>query len=695
MNEIFNVANLRQAWERTLESDGCAGADGVSLEWFADNIEEELELLSRELSSGTYQPLPLTRFFVPKADGGKRPLCVLTVRDRIAQNAVINVIAPVFESEFEACSFAYRKGRSVQQALQQVVALQEQGYVWVVDADISAFFDNVNHSLLLDRVREIVPEAHIIRLIELWLKAKIYDGQLMTEPTKGVPQGSPLSPMLANLYLDTFDEQMLADGQKLVRFADDFLILCKSKPKAEAALQLTKKVLTGLELALNEDKTRITDFAAGFKFLGAEFIHNLCLVPLRGSKKNAVHAPVQMPPPLPLLRIRPTTRTPFNPALKAALQFAAMETPDLFTRQSFNPPFVESSSLPAASSPFPPPKLSTLRTLYLHEHGTVLRCEDEHLRVSKDDVELADFPAFKIDLIVLFGNTQITTPAMKFCLSHNIPVILLSGRGEYFGSIETTNSENVLLHQQQFARYHEVGFALEVARSIVAGKIANCRALLQRRQRGISDKKIARAIDAMLEIKGGLLLADTIDEVRGYEGAASKAYFEGLNACLSPPFTLAGRNRRPPLDPVNALLSFGYTLLFYNIYALVKGRGLAPYVGSLHELRQGHPALCSDLIEEFRAPVVDGLVTSVLNKKIIKPGDFYYAETSSGARGCFLADAARKAFVAQFEERINTVVMHPGAGIQTTWRGCIDLQVGHYIKVVRGEIPAYQPLEIR
>jgi CRISPR-associated protein Cas1 len=287
---------------------------------------------------------------------------------------------------------------------------------------------------------------------------------------------------------------------------------------------------------------------------------------------------------------------------------------------------------------------------------------------------------------------------MKFCLRNNIPVILLSGRGEFFGAIESTGNENVVLQQHQFARLADDQFVFDTARRIVDGKIANCRALLQRRGRtraAAADERITRAVAAIEEIKKKLSSAGTIDEVRGYEGAAAARYYEALGACFSPPFEFKGRTRRPPLDPVNALLSFGYTLLFYNIYAIARGRGLSPYVGTLHSIRQGHPALCSDLIEEFRAPVVDALVTTLLNKRIIGQGDFHFAETSSGARGCFLTDQARRTFITQFEQRINTLVRHPLAGVNTTWRGCIDIQVGHYVQLLRGSAPAYLPIEMR
>ncbi|MCA1626374.1 MAG: reverse transcriptase/maturase family protein [Acidobacteria bacterium] len=273
---VCRRGSLRAAWERVEESDGCAGIDGVTLARFACRLEAELERLRDELTSGKYCALPLLRFAVPKGDGGERLLCVPAVRDRVAQHAVIGSVGPVFEAEFEACSFAYRRGRSVRQALREVERWREAGYVWAVEADITAYFDHIDHGLLLARVGELVRDAKILRLIEGWVAARVYDGRRLQTMQKGLPQGSPISPLLANLYLDSFDEEVNAGGRKLVRFADDFLILCQTKPKAEQALHLTRRLMESLRLTLREDRTRVTNFASGFKYLGALFTHSCC-----------------------------------------------------------------------------------------------------------------------------------------------------------------------------------------------------------------------------------------------------------------------------------------------------------------------------------------------------------------------------------------------------------------------------------
>jgi hypothetical protein len=192
----------------------------------------------------------------------------------------------------------------------------------------------------MSRVAELVDHPRILRLISQWIAARVYDGQAITQMEKGLPQGAPISPMLANLYLDTFDEQMLHSGQKLVRFADDFLVLCKSKPRAEDALRLTKSLLSGLRLTLNDDKTRVTNFAEGFKYLGATFTRSLVLVPPPRRNVAALQPDVMMPPPLPILRVNTgrSARRPFNPGMREGMreafdEIATREVPSYFTRQ--------------------------------------------------------------------------------------------------------------------------------------------------------------------------------------------------------------------------------------------------------------------------------------------------------------------------------------------------------------------------
>ncbi len=266
---------LHQAWSKAYENQGCAGVDRQTLMAFAGQLHLNLETLRNEVLYETYQPLPLLRVELEKPDESLRLLSIPTVRDRVLQTAVTRVIEPLFEAEFEECSFAYRKGRSVEQALERKQSLQRQGYHWVVDADIQGFFDNIDHTLLMMEVSKLITDVGLLRLIQQWLHATVADCNRKFVLHKGVAQGSPLAPLLSNLYLHHLDEALLDNNLCLVRFTDDFLILCKSRNRAEQALELTDSVLRQLRLSLNTRKTRIVHFDQGFRFLGVQFIRSL------------------------------------------------------------------------------------------------------------------------------------------------------------------------------------------------------------------------------------------------------------------------------------------------------------------------------------------------------------------------------------------------------------------------------------
>jgi group II intron reverse transcriptase/maturase len=305
--ELTARRTLHAAFERVRDNGGCPGADGMTIRQFEANLEPELDRLEDRLLRRCYRPFPLLRFEVGKAGAGVRCLSVPTVRDRVAQSAVYLVTREVFEAELEDASHAYRRGRSVRTAIHQVNRLREQGYRYLVDADIDSFFDTIPHARLIERLRRLRLDPYLHRLFEQWISVEVYDGRTVAPLTKGVPQGSVISPMLANLFLDQLDENFALFGQAIVRYADDFLVLCKSPEAAAQALELTDYLVAELELHLNRDKTRTTSFDQGFEFLGAIFVKNSVYLPFETSHRES--APPAVPPPLDLwtyLEIRAT-----------------------------------------------------------------------------------------------------------------------------------------------------------------------------------------------------------------------------------------------------------------------------------------------------------------------------------------------------------------------------------------------------
>ncbi|MCB1809947.1 MAG: CRISPR-associated endonuclease Cas1, partial [Candidatus Competibacteraceae bacterium] len=510
---------------------------------------------------------------------------------------------------------------------------------------------------------------------------------------KGLPQGSPLSPLLSNLYLDHLDEALVSENLRLVRYADDFLILCKHQEQAEEALELTADVLAALRLTLNQAKTRIIDFERGFRFLGVQFVRSLVLQ-CRYPETTASDVDKNLPQTVPATQLEHVANTSASPdipatpgALALALQEALAEQPDELPAANITETAAPNEREPSSANE------PHLQTLYITEHGCVLGKQSERFIVRREGQVIQEIPALKVDQIMIFGNSQITTQAMQFCLLEKIPIVLLSGKGRYFGVVDSMDTDPVLLHRDQFACAADDEFCLRIAKAIVQGKLANMRLILRRYARKREAEPLRQADTAMRGYSGTIDQASTLDQLRGYEGAVSKFYFQGLRSLLTPDWGFDKRVRQPPTDPVNSLLSYGYTLLFYNVYSLARARGINAHVGFLHPLRAGHPALISDLMEEFRALVVDALVLNLILNKRLTPTDFLMPEKPGAP--CLLSDSARKQFIHAFEQKMNATVTHPLTGLQLDYRRCIDQQVQLMAAVIRGRRERYQAMVLR
>ncbi len=269
-DDWINLPSLYAAFYSVKENHGCAGVDGVTIEMFETDLGNNLKQLNDELVRQIYSPLPLLKMLVDKGNDEPRALCVPPVKDRVVQTAMLQDIGPLLDKEFEDCRFAYRKGHSIRQAINKIKQYYEQGYHWIVDADIDAYFDNVVHQLLLTKIKKYIHDPYIQLLIEQWLKTEVWDGTSLTVLQKGIPQGSPISPVLANLFLDEFDEELIRNHYRIIRFSDDFIIMGKKLKEAKKGLQLSKEILEKLLLKLDEEE--IVSFEQGFTFLGVTFV---------------------------------------------------------------------------------------------------------------------------------------------------------------------------------------------------------------------------------------------------------------------------------------------------------------------------------------------------------------------------------------------------------------------------------------
>ena len=275
MDKVWTETNLLSSWLAVTRNDGAAGVDRQSVAAFRARYGEELKRLSEELRSDRYERQPARRVWIDKPGSkDKRPLGIPCVRDRVVEGAIRQVLEPIFEGEFAEHSYGFRPKHSAQEAVARVEGLLAAGYTWIVDADAKSYFDSIPQGPLLARVAERVSDRRLLRLIQQSLRAGVMEAMKEWQPTEqGTPQGSVLSPLLANIYLNPLDHQMAQAGYQMTRYADDFVIQCRSQAEAQAALAAVKAWMAKAGLALHPEKTRIVDATqrGGFEFLGWHF----------------------------------------------------------------------------------------------------------------------------------------------------------------------------------------------------------------------------------------------------------------------------------------------------------------------------------------------------------------------------------------------------------------------------------------
>jgi group II intron reverse transcriptase/maturase len=261
---------MMQAFKAVKKNRGAAGIDKVSIGMFQENLDANLAALKRDLKKGTFTPKPLRRVWIAKDAKGTqfRPLGIPAVRDRVAQEVMRRLLEPIFEPLFHDCSFGFRGGRSCHMAIERVLSFHKEGDRVTLDADISGFFDNIPHKLIVDAVASEVADGNILGLVEKFLAAGVMEGGVFKPTTIGTPQGGVVSPLLANIVLNQLDWRLEQAGYRFVRYADDFVVVCKNRQQAEAALALVEEIMTDLGLSLSPEKTKIASYGKGYEFLG-------------------------------------------------------------------------------------------------------------------------------------------------------------------------------------------------------------------------------------------------------------------------------------------------------------------------------------------------------------------------------------------------------------------------------------------
>jgi CRISPR-associated protein Cas1 len=338
-------------------------------------------------------------------------------------------------------------------------------------------------------------------------------------------------------------------------------------------------------------------------------------------------------------------------------------------------------------------------TLYIIEQGSTLTIDGERLIVEREGVQISAVPLVKVSDVIIFGNSTLSTPALKRLLDRGIELSFLTLRGRYQGRLVGMATPHVGLRREQYRRADDDAWALTQAQRIVEGKLRNCRALLQRfaRNRSSVDPEVPATISALGDLIARVPRTTRITALLGVEGSATARYFRGLRALFDPEWRFQDRNRRPPTDPVNAALSLGYTLLQHKILGAVQTVGFDPYLGFLHQPDAHRPALALDMMEEFRPLIIDSLVLRCCSDGRLSQDDFSTGDADS-PYAVRMSDDAKRRFITAFEERLRVTLTHPegadrGPG-EVDYLRCFELQARRLARAVRGGEP-YAPLVAR
>jgi CRISPR-associated protein Cas1 len=671
LDDAWSAPALLAAWRRLASRQERHAFDERDLARLEANPTAACGVLAAQIGAGHYRFQPLKAVALAKSGGGQRLLLVPPLMDRVVHAALAQAIGDAVDATFHDASYAYRPGRGVAHACAHVERILRQGFEWLLDADIRECFDRLLHAPIVAalKVRGLWHDR------AAWLLRAMLRAEVEAAPragfdapcclARGLPQGSPLSPVLSNVALDALDRALAQADLEFVRYADDFIVFARDEQSARRAQDVAAAALQPLGVELNPDKTAIRRCADGFSFLGQRFASQEL----------------------------PAAAVPAVPCAAAAVpnqDAAGGDAGGAPTALDEAVPAGEESHADRQSVEQASPSLDPLlRTLYLLDTHATLERDGDALVVRAEGKPPLKVPAARLHQVLAFGAATLTSGAVALCLERSIPVVILSGRGRYFGVIDPLRIDNLEIQRAQFRAYEDQALRLRIATGLVAGKIANSLTMLRRWNRHHPLPDAAELFDQLRLARAHASEATSVAQLRGIEGAAAAAYWRAAGKLISKEWRFAGRRRNPPPDPVNSMLSYGYTVLYYNVLTLIVGRGLHPQLGFLHATRSGYHPLAFDMMEEFRAPIVDALVFDLVLNRKVRLEEFTWPEAPG--EPCLMSMSLRRGFVHAFERKISTLLRHPRFRVLLDYRRIIDAQILQMIGALRGQLPQYLP----
>lgn len=587
------------------------GPDGLTIDELSKIGRTGIQQLSKTVLAGTYEPGDVERFQLEKADGGQRSIVVWSLKDRWLQRAAAQQLSLVIDRWLSQSSFAYRAGLSRQHAQQSYKRAFRQGYRFGIKADIHAFFDSVDRERLHALCQGLFPQEPLIPLIFRWLEqGDPPSDSTSSERPQGLPQGSPLSPILSNLFLDQFDQELNQYDFKLIRFADDFMVMFKSEDNRKATLGLIERVLEQLGLRLEPHKTQHFQPEDTIEFLGYQLIQGEA----RTHKESKASDIVEVEP----RQVRP---------------WKSLFQPDWELGQ----------------------------VIYITSQMKKITSQGSCLVIENYQGEKQKIPWKKIRQIAVVGKQRMSGGVFYRCLQEEIPVTFQRLNGTSYGQLIPERSyyqKHIAPIQWQQFQAPEV--CLAWAKSVVRAKIHN--------QGVVMKRQLSKLPEYTHKLMKQVEQCQSLETLRGVEGNAAKLYFRDFGKFVKP-FSFTGRTYHPPDGPVNAMLSFGYTLLYHRVNSALLRAGLDTRTGFLHQGRGRHAALASDMMEELRY-IVDRVVLSMIHLKMIQEEHFTASEEGGPKNRLF--GEGYKIFVRRFEMTMQRTFYSEGSQDHITHNTYLD-----------------------
>jgi len=706
LERIVTPSNLLDA-ANTLRSKA-AGLDGKTLKDFRNN-PKRLETLSQEILTGRYTPEPLRRIHLEKADGQTRPIAVGAAKDRIVQKCLAMALTPYFDPTFSPYSFGYRPDIGVLQAIRHVKTHLQEGYRLVFKSDIENFFETIPHDRLLARLEREIADNRLVGLIALFLQNGTFDGFDYTHHPEGVHQGDPLSPLLANIYLDGMDRWLEKEGIVFARFADDFVLLFKTQKARKKGIEALKAFLSTLGLGLNSTKSYTADTdEEGFDFLGYRFYQNLILIENERLQKQVSRLYKLAKKAWPIARYVDETavlieglehyylqiidpQSPQFSHLQRALhdsatrRFAkafaqkelrtkkealplALRLPSLgisvssAERRAFAKAIVDAAKTMAtdtaktAKSALGRKKQHYARqmalstTLIVEKYGAVLGIAKKRIVLKEKRKIVHSLPVKRCERILIqTPGASLSSALVRRCVDEGIAIDFIDKDATPYAALVSYKQSVAPRTLRQLALYDRLAYRQKQAAAFVRAKLKNQRNYLKYLNK--HHRQLQSQIDAIAAITARIPKANSIETLFGLEGSASALYWEALALVLEDKISFPGRITQGATDPFNSALNYGYAILYGEIRRALLQAGLALHISFLHAVEESRPSLVFDFIEPFRAFAVDRTVVTMFNRQ----------EPVHTDKTGLLTQSSRKLVAQNVLERLGSYTKHDGA----------------------------------